>query len=78
MFTGENKPVSLSNKFIWFKKWVIKRRTIEDLSKESGYSQRTLKRLFNKYLSKPPKLSLATARLHRVVYIKKHYICIYE
>jgi len=58
MFTGENKPVSLSNKFIWFKKWVIKRRTIEDLSKESGYSQRTLKRLFNQYLSKPPKLSV--------------------
>ena len=58
MFTGENKPVSLSNKFIWFKKWVIKRRTIEDLSKESSYSQRTLKRLFNQYLSKPPKLSV--------------------
>ncbi len=58
MFTNENQPVSLSNKFIWFNKWIVKRRTIDDLVKESGYSSRTLKRLFNIYLSKPPTLSI--------------------
>ena len=58
LFTNENKQVSLSNKFIWFEKWVIKRRTIEDLASESGYSERTLKRLFSIYLSKPPTLSV--------------------
>ena len=58
LFTNKNKQVSLSNKFIWFEKWVIKRRTIEDLASESGYSERTLKRLFSIYLSKPPTLSV--------------------
>jgi len=58
LFTNENKSVGLANKFIWFEKWVIKRRTIEDLVSESGYSERTLKRLFNTYLSKPPTLSI--------------------
>ncbi len=58
LFTNENKSVGLANKFIWFEKWVIKRRTIEDLVSESGYSERTLKRLFNTYLSNPPTLSI--------------------
>lgn len=58
MFTAENKSVSKSNRFIWFKKWVIKRRTIDELVTESGYSERTLRRYFYEYLAKPPKLSV--------------------
>lgn len=57
LFTSQNKSVIKSNRFIWFKKWVISRRTIDDLVQESGYSKRTLKRYFNDYLSSPPKLS---------------------
>ena len=57
-FTSENKSVSKSNRFIWFKKWVIKRRTLEDLVEESGYSERTLRRYFYDYLCQPPKLSV--------------------
>ena len=58
LFTSQNKSVTISNRFIWFEKWVIKRRTIDDLVKESGYSKRTLKRYFQDNLSKPPKLSI--------------------
>jgi hypothetical protein len=36
---------------------VLNRQTVDFLSKESGYSSRTLKRLFDHYLSKPPTLS---------------------
>lgn len=58
LFTGSNPSVTKSNRFIWFKKWVLYRYTLEQLSQESGYSTRTLKRLFDEYLSKPPKLSV--------------------
>lgn len=57
-FTSENAGVRKSNRFIWFKKWVIGRRTIEELSEESKYSTRTLKRYFNNYLSQMPILSV--------------------
>ncbi len=57
-FTSSSKPVKENNQFIWFEKWVIGRRTIEQLSKESGYSEKTLRRLFEVYLSQPPKLSV--------------------
>lgn len=57
LFTCKNSSVLISNKFIWFEKWVIGRRTIGQLVKESGYSEKTLRRLFANYLSKPPKLS---------------------
>jgi hypothetical protein len=58
LFTSENKSVSKSNKFIWFEKWVIGRRTLEQLVKESNYSDRTIRRLFYSYLSCPPTLSV--------------------
>ena len=58
LFTSQNKSVTKSNRFIWFKKWIIGRRTIDDLVKESGYSKRTLKRYFNNYLFEAPKLSV--------------------
>ena len=58
LFTSRNVSVSKSNRFIWFERWVIARRTIGQLVKESGYSKRTLKRYFTWYLSKPPILSI--------------------
>ena len=58
LFTSKNEAVKLSNQFSWFKKWVISRRTIRDLVTESGYSERTLRRLFYSYLSAPPRLSI--------------------
>jgi hypothetical protein len=56
LFTRQNKSVKVNNQFIWFEKWVLYRQTIEQLSRESRYSIRTLKTLFHQYLSKPPVL----------------------
>jgi Transposase, Mutator family len=46
--------VSAANRFTWFKDWIIGRQTIAQISRESHYSERTLKRYFDKYLSDAP------------------------
>jgi hypothetical protein len=43
---------------VWFKKWIQGRRTLQQLSKESRYSVRTLKRYFHEYLKEPPVLKV--------------------
>ncbi|MCK5467189.1 MAG: transposase [Cyclobacteriaceae bacterium] len=43
---------------MWFRKWVFKRWTLNDISKQSGYSVRTLKRYFHDFLVEPPTLSV--------------------
>jgi len=57
-FTATNKGVSEQNRFVWFRKWVIERRTFSKLSIESNYSTRTLKRYFHHYLELAPLLSV--------------------
>lgn len=54
LFTRSNKKVAEANRFVWFKKWVIGRQTLKQLSDESGYSDRTLKRYFHSYLENKP------------------------
>jgi Transposase, Mutator family len=50
--------VSHSNRSVWFKKWITDKRSLDDLSLESGYSLSTLKRYFHDYLSDQPVLSV--------------------
>lgn len=57
-FTRNNKGVTKSNRFVWFRKWILQKQTLQIISKDSGYSVRTLKRYFHEYLSVPPKLSV--------------------
>lgn len=45
-FTSQNKSVRILNRFIWFEKREIGRRTLEQLVKESGYSEKTIRRYF--------------------------------
>jgi hypothetical protein len=45
---------SLARKKSWFLKWILKKRTLEDISEESGYSISTLQRIFEKYLNNLP------------------------
>ncbi len=49
-FTSENDGVRGSNEQVWFRKWVIERQTIRLLSRDSGLSERTLKRKFYHHL----------------------------
>jgi hypothetical protein len=58
LFSRDNRGVKSANRFIWFKEWVIGRQTILRISRESKYSERSLKRYFHSYLSVPPILSV--------------------
>lgn len=45
---------SLLRQESWFKKWVIGKSTLQEISKESGKSTRTLQRLFQTFLNNSP------------------------
>jgi hypothetical protein len=46
--------VALSRKKSWFLKWILKKRTLEDIADESGYSKRNLQYFFEHYLDHLP------------------------
>lgn len=54
-FTSSNDGVKMSNELVWFKKWVVERQTLFSLSRDSGISERTLRRKFSAYLKIYPK-----------------------
>jgi hypothetical protein len=58
LFSSTKPSVSNSNRFVWFKNWVIGRHTISQISHKSGYSQRTLRRFFYHYLRQAPVISV--------------------
>ena len=53
-FVITHKLKSIARQQAWFIKWITSKRTLKELSKESGKSIRTLQRLFDSFLSKPP------------------------
>lgn len=53
-FTRSNSGVSRKNKEIWFRNWIVGKQTLDQLSKQSGYSISTLKRFFHYYLNHYP------------------------
>ena len=53
-FTDRRPQVSDSNKTVWFRKWIVGKQSIEQLSKSSGYSIRHLKSYFYKQLPRCP------------------------
>lgn len=54
MYVWKIKKNSQLRQIIWFQKWIISKRTLQELSKESGKSIDTLRRLFENYLDNPP------------------------
>ena len=54
LFSARRKEISKSNRFIWFKKWVLGKMTVEDIAEISGYSSRHLHRWFDEYLDEYP------------------------
>ena len=54
LFSARRKEISKSNRFIWFKKWVLGKMTVEDIAEISGYSSRQLHRWFDEYLDEYP------------------------
>lgn len=58
LFNGSNPKTGFTNKQVWFKAWVLGRQTIKQINFDSGYSERTLKRLFKVYLEQSPVFSV--------------------
>ena len=52
--TRTNQGVSQSNRFVWFRLWIVGKQTLEQLSNSSGYSVSSLKRCFSEYLQQCP------------------------
>jgi transposase-like protein len=52
--TRTNPGVSKKNCEHWFRAWIVGKQTFTQLVKKSGYSERTLKRLFYDYLNRYP------------------------
>ena len=57
-FTRNKPEQKLSNRFIWFKKWILERQTYKTLSRDSGYSIDTLQRTFYTLLEQAPKVKI--------------------
>lgn len=62
LFTSSNKEVCQRNSRIWFEKWVCERQTIDYISRESGYSEKTLRRMFDGYLSCYPQWEIPVGK----------------
>jgi len=54
LFVVHHEYVSDRNRFVWFRKWVLGKQTLTDISAASGYSERQLRRWFDEYLYKAP------------------------
>ncbi len=53
-FTRHRKDVSHANRFVWFERWILGKQTLRQLSVQSGYSEKSLRRWFDDYLSHYP------------------------
>lgn len=53
-FTDRREHISSKNMFVWFERWILGKQSIVQLSRQSGYSERTLKRYFYKQLPTCP------------------------
>lgn len=54
-FTWRRKDVSEQNRFVWFKWWILGKQTIKQISVKSGYSEKSLRLLIDRYLHNYPK-----------------------
>lgn len=58
-FTSVRKDVSAQNKFIWFERWILGKQSIRQLSQQSGYSEKTLRNMFELYLQNYPEWEIS-------------------
>jgi hypothetical protein len=58
LFTRNSPEQKLSNRFIWFRKWVKERQTFATLSRDSRLSKRTLQRIFYTFLEQAPEVKI--------------------
>ena len=54
LFTRNKPEQSKKNRLVWFRDWIVGKQTFGQISEESGYSTRSLKRYFYDYLLDSP------------------------
>jgi transposase-like protein len=59
LFTQNDPKQRTSNRFIWFKKWILERQTFKTLSRDSKLSIDTLQRTFYEFLERSPLIKIA-------------------
>jgi transposase-like protein len=57
-FIISGMPARRDRQRVWFKRWICEGYSMRQLSIQSGYTHRTLRRIISFWLSRPPKLSL--------------------
>lgn len=62
LFATLSKNKSIARQKIWFKKWVVGKQTLQELSNASNKSARTLQRLFSVYLDNPPNPKIISSK----------------
>lgn len=60
-FSARRKDISKSNRLPWFRKWVLGKMTVSEISELSGYSSRQLHRWFEEYLEEYPTWNINTS-----------------
>ena len=58
LFHRDNNAVKDSNRFVWFKKWILERQVYRYLVRDSGMSESSIQRLFKRFLSQAPEVSI--------------------
>lgn len=67
-FTTFNKVVKDANRFVWFKKWIIERQVYKYLVRDSGMSQSSIQRLFNRFLRDAPTVAInSKTKVHLLI-----------
>ena len=66
-FVKHREDVGQRNRFVWFRKWVLGKQSIEDISGESGYSGRQLRRWFEGYLDEAPSWTVQRGKSIRML-----------
>ncbi len=60
--------MSASNRFVWFKKWIMDRRVYRTLESEMSMSSKSIGRLLKQYLSKDPSIPIkSTQQVHLLI-----------
>ena len=62
LFSARRKDITASNRFVWFKKWVSGRMSMDEIAARSGYSTRQLHRWFDDYLDASPSWTMNTSQ----------------
>ena len=83
LFSARRKEITSSNRFVWFKKWVSGRMTIEEIASTSGYSSRQLHRWFDGYLDTWPSWTINTSTpiyllIDGTYYSEDHCLIVYR